>query len=111
MKAVARFNPLTRWFGRTLQAFVAAVFLLSCLATAAHLAMAAGEGCQAVEPSVRSCSPGTSLDLPPAVPGLALRLDSSPAPTLWVTLALAQVGVAQHQIAPLVTRSPPSLSA
>ena len=90
---------------------IAAVFLLSCLATAAHLAMAGGEGCQAIEPSLRSCGPTTSLDTAPALPAVALDLYSSPAPTEWVTLTLPPTGFSQHQVAPPVPRSPPSIPA
>ncbi len=106
------FSPsFRRAFCRALPTVIAAVFLLSCLATAAHLAMAAGEGCQAIEPSVRSCGPTTSLDTAPALPAVALDLDSSPAPTAWVPLALPLAGFSQRQAAPPVPRSPPSIPA
>lgn len=100
-----------RAFCRALPTLIATVFLLSCLASAAHLAMAAGEGCQAIEPSVRSCGPTTSLDTAPALPAVALNLDSSPAPAEWVTLTLPLAGFSQLQVAPLVPRSPPPLPA
>lgn len=90
---------------------IAAVFLLSCLATAAHLAMAGGEGCQAVEFSVRICGPGTFPDIGPALPALTLLFDSSPAPTEWVTANLPLAGFSHLQVGPLVPRSPPSLPA
>ena len=90
---------------------IAAVFLLSCLATAAHLAMAGGEGCQAIEPSVRSCGPTTSLDTAPALPALAVDLDSSPTPTAWIRTPFELVGLPQEQVAPPVSRSPPSIPA
>ena len=100
---------VVRW---ALPTLLATVFLLSCLATAAHLAMAGGEGCrQAVEFSVRSCGPGTSLDTAPALPALAFRLDSAPTPTLWTTLTSLPVGLSEHQVGPPVPRSPPSLPA
>ncbi len=102
---------LRRVFCRPLPTVIAAVFLLSCLATAAHLAMAAGEGCQAIEPSLRSCGPTTSVDTAPALPAVALDLDSSPAPSEWVALALPLAGFSQDQGAPPVPRSPPSLPA
>ena len=102
---------LRRAFCQALPTVIAAVFLLSCLATAAHLAMAGGEGCQAIEPSVRSCGPTTSLYTAPALPAVALDLDSSPAPTEWVTLTLPLAGFSQHEGAPPVPRSPPSIPA
>lgn len=73
--------------------------------------MAAGEGCQAATPSVRSCGPSTSPDTVLAVPGPAAPLDSSLVPTAWVASPLPLVVLSQHQVAPLVSRSPPSLSA
>lgn len=98
-------------FCRALPTVIAAVFLLSCLVTAAHLAMAAGEGCQAIEPSVRSCGPTTSLDTAPALPAVAFDLDSSPAPIVPVTLTVPLAGFSEQQVAPPVPRSPPSLPA
>ena len=94
-----------------LPGFVAVIFFVACLGASAHLAMAGGEGCQAIEPSVRSCGPTTSLDTAPALPAVALDLDSSPAPTEWVTLTLPPTGFSQHQVAPPVPRSPPSIPA
>jgi len=73
--------------------------------------MAGGEGCQAVELSVRICGPGTFPDIGPALPALTLLFDSSPAPTEWVALTLPLAGFSQHQGAPPVPRSPPSLPA
>lgn len=90
---------------------LAAVFLLSCVATAAHLALAGSNGCQAVEFSARSCGPTTSVDIGLGLPGLAVSLDSSPAPLAWITITLPPLALSQHQIAPLVPRSPPSLPA
>ena len=91
--------------------FAAAIFLLSCLATTAHLATAGEGGCQAAQLSVRSCGPTLSLDITPALPGLAVSLDPASTPTAWVKITLPLVALPQHKVAPLTPRSPPSLSA
>ena len=96
-------------FGRGMPAFVAAVFLLSCLATVAHLAMGEGEGCQAAEPSFRGCGPRTSHEPVPTLPALAAPLEPSPVPTAWLVPALHLMAASQHHAAPPVPRSPPSV--
>lgn len=98
---------MTRRYGRPLWAFVAAVFLLSCLVTTAHLAMAGEAGCQAAQLSVRSCGPTLSLDIGPALPGLVVSLEAAPALTAWVRIGLPPVASPQYAVAPLAPRSPP----
>lgn len=89
---------------------VAAVFVVSCLATSAHLAMAADEGCQASHPSVRSCGQTVSLDMGPVLPAVGGSLDSYTLRIAWAAILSAAGDRSQHQFAPSVPRSPPDLS-
>jgi len=99
---------LTRRLLRGLPAFVAVVFLLSCLAATAHLAMAATEGCPPSHPSVRSCEQTLSLDMGPVLPAVGVSVESSPVRTTWVAIPAAPGDRSQHQSAPSVPRSPPA---
>ena len=108
---MARPTSLSFRSAGALPGFVAVIFFVACLGASAHLAMAGGEGCQAIEPSVRSCGPTTSLDTAPALPALAVDLDSSPTPTAWIRTPFELVGPPQEQVAPPVPRSPPSIPA
>lgn len=94
-----------------LPAFVAAVFLFSCLAATAHLAMAAGEGCQASHPSVRTCGQTVSLDMVPALPAIWASVDSPLVWTAWSSVPAALGHDLQDQSGPSVPRSPPPLPA
>lgn len=101
---------MIRRLGPGLQALVAAVFLFSCFAATAHMVMGR-EGCGAIEPSVRSCGPTTSLETVAALPGLLLAVFVLLVPSAWATTPFSVVGPSQHQIAPFAPRSPPALSA
>lgn len=105
-----RISPRERT-GRGLPLIVALVFILSCLATTAHLAIAESQGCQATHPSVRSCAQTISLDMGPALAGSALSFNPAPAPIRRITLNLQPVGLSQYHGGPPVPRSPPSLPA
>lgn len=102
---------LTRRFVRMLPVFVAAVFLLSCLATAAHLAMAATDGCPPSHPSVRSCGQTLSLDMAPALPAIWASVDSPLVWTAWPSVPAVLGHDLQDQSRPSVPRSPPALPA
>lgn len=104
-------SSLTGRLGRGLPALVATVFLLACLATAAHLTMDEGRGCQASHPSVGSCEPRVSHDAGPAVAGSATSLTPALAPAQRVTLNLLPLRLSQRQNGPPVPRSPPSPAA
>ncbi len=93
-----------------LPAFVAAVFLLSCLVTSAHLAVAAGEGCQASYPTVRSCGQTVSLDTGPVLPAVGASVDSYTLRIARAAILSAPGDHSQCQSAPSVSRSPPVLS-
>lgn len=110
-RPVAASTALKVRFGRGLPAFLAAVFLLSCLANTAHLAMAEGQGCQASHPSVRSCEPTVSLDMGPALAGSAPSLNPALAPARWITPNVPATGLSLYRGGPPVPRSPPSLLA
>ena len=99
-----------RRFVRMLPAFVAAVFFLSCLAATSHLAMAAGEGCQASHPSVRSCGQTVSLDMGPVLPAVGASLDSYTLRIARAAILSAPGDRSQYQSAPSASRSPPVLS-
>lgn len=101
---------VARRFVRMLPAFVAAVFFLSCLAATAHLAMTAGEGCQASQPSVRNCGQTASLEMGPVLPAAGASLDSHTLRIEWVAVLSVSGDRSQHQFAPSVPRSPPVLS-
>ncbi len=103
------FTQLTRRVRRAFPAFVAAVVFLSCLAITAHLA--AGEGCQSISLSARTCGSAISLDMGPALPGLTFPLDPHLTTVAWLTVALPVVAIAGPQVLPPAPRSPPSLTA
>ena len=111
---MAQSGRLTRAFARALPAVVAAVFLFSCLATVTHLthlAMPAGEECQARHASVRNCGQTVSLDMGPAVPVTSPGLAGALVPSEWLALSPGPVGLSRYQGRSPVPRSPPSLPA